>query len=91
VFLDRRLQEQHRALRIESGAQPVQKHLAAVGVDLAALVQGGGQHMPVGHHEPAVVGILELHPVFQGPRVISPMQAAGRPHPAEDDAAAGGV
>ena len=44
----------------------------------------GREGVPVGHEEEAFVFLLKLEPVREGAEIMSEVEAAGRPHTAED-------
>ena len=84
-----RLDEEMRHARIDAGRQPVDHHVPDARRDDVRLFVVGGERMPVGHEEEAVVLVLQLDPVLQHAVIVAQMELAGRPH-AGQDATVGG-
>ena len=78
-----RLDKDHRLLRIESGRQPVKRDFKRIFLDARCVGVVGGERVPVGHHEKALVLVLHAHPVLQCAHIVAKMQLAGRTHAAK--------
>ena len=65
---------------IEAGRQPVDEHVADVLLQLRGVLVAGGEHVPVGDEEEALVLVLQLHPVAQRAVVVAEVQPAGGAH-----------
>ncbi len=78
------LHEKGGALGIHAGGEPVQENLADVLPHPPGVLVTGGQGMPVGHREVAVVFILKPDPVGQDSEPVSEVKLARRAHPAHD-------
>ena len=70
-------------LRIESGGKVVEDDLQRVLLHHARVGVVGGQGVPVGDEEEAVVLVLQVDPVAQGANVIAQMQLARGSHAAQ--------
>src|SRR6184192_2023604 len=79
-----RLDEERRDSGVEARGQPVDEHLADVLLKRRRLVVAGGEHVPVGDEEEAVVLVLQLDPVAQRAVVVAEVQPTGGPHAGED-------
>jgi hypothetical protein len=79
-----RLQEQHRARRVDPGGEPVDHHLPDVLADNLGRIVVSGERMPIGHEEEAVVLGLQPDPVLQRAVVVAEVQRAGGAHAGED-------
>ena len=75
-----RLHEQRRNPGIEARGEPVDQHLANVLLQLRRVLVAGGERVPVGDEEVALVLVLQLDPVAQRAVKIAQMQRPGRPH-----------
>ena len=64
VLRDLRLDEQRRRRRVEARAQPVDHHLPGVLLDLRGVLVAGGERVPVGDEEEALVLVLQVDPVL---------------------------
>jgi hypothetical protein len=84
VFWHARLYEKHAFFRIETGTEVVNRQLTHPILDLRGIGVSGGQGMPISDKVEAVVGLLKLDPVLQGPEVIAEVELARRAHAAED-------
>ena len=71
------LLEKDTLLGIEAGREEVQKKLPDIVPKGVGLLVVRGQRMPVGNEEKAVVPILELYPVSEGPHVVAQVQPSG--------------
>ncbi len=79
-----RLDEERGIPRADPRCQPVDDHLPdALGDDTGIFVVGG-QRVPVGDEEEALVLVLQPHPVLEHAVVVTEVQAAGRPHARQD-------
>src|SRR5262249_49612600 len=78
-----RLYEESRNTRIQSRGQPVDEHIVDVFRQLRGVVVAGGQHVPVGNEEEALVFVLKRHPVLQRAVVVTQRQPAGGSHARE--------
>ena len=78
-----RLDEHGAALGIEPGGQPVEQHFQRVFFDPRSVGVIGGERVPVGDEEKAIVLVLHAHPVVQRADEVSQMQLAGGAHTAE--------
>ena len=81
-----RLDEQHRALGIDAGCDPVGDVVDRVVDDLARVGVVARQRVPVGDEVAAVVGVLQRDPVLERADQMSKMQLAGRAHARHDPA-----
>ena len=81
-----RLDEQRAALGIEAGREVVDHDLQRVLLDAARVGVVGGQRVPVGNEEEAVVLVLQAHPIAQRADIIAQVQLSGRSHAAQDAA-----
>ena len=75
-----RLHEQRRHARIESSGEPVDHDLADRLLQTRGVLVPGGQRVPVGNEEKALVLILQLDPVTQSTVIVAQMQRAGGSH-----------
>ena len=76
--------DEHHALRgIKPRRQPIQQHLDRVFFQTRRVRVVGGQRVPVGDKEKAVVLLLHPNPVFERAHVVSQVQLAGRAHSAQ--------
>ncbi len=71
------------ALGIEAGGEVVEDHLKRVLLHHARVGVVGGQRVPVGDEEEAVVLVLQVDPVAQGADVVAEVQLAGGSHAAQ--------
>ena len=79
----RLLDEERGFLGVDAGGQPVDDHVIDITLDAVAVLPVlvlGGQGMPVGNEEEAVVRALQANPVFQRAVVVAQVQSAGRAH-----------
>ncbi len=83
VLRHMRLDEDGRLLGIESGGEPVESHFKDVGLDPRGISVIGGESMPVGDKEKAIVFVLEPGPVLQRSDVVANVQFTCRSHAAE--------
>ena len=81
-----RLDEQRAALGIEARRQVVEDDFQRVLLDAAGVGVVGGQRVPVGDEEEALVVILQAHPIAQRPHVVAEVQFAGGSHAAQNAA-----
>ncbi len=79
-----RLDEHHALLRIETGGQPVEENVDRIFFYARGVGVVGGQGVPVGDEEEALVLVLHANPVFERADVVAEMQLAGGTHSAED-------
>ena len=80
------LHEQRRDARVQAGGQIVDQHLPDVFLQLRGVLVAGGQHVPVGDEEEALVLVLQLDPVAQRAVVVAEVQRARGAHAGEDPA-----
>ena len=78
-----RLDEHRAVVGIEPGSQPVEQHFQGVLFDFRSVGVVGGQRVPVGDKEEAVVVSLHAHPVVERAHIVPQMQFAGGTHAAE--------
>ena len=78
-----RLDEERRDAGIQARGQPVDQDLAHELRQARGVLVAGGQHVPVGDEEEALVAVLQLHPVAQRAVVVAEVQPPGRPHARE--------
>ena len=64
VFREAGLNKEDRFLGVDSGTQPVEDDLPGVFLEAAGIGIIGGQGVPVGDKEVALVLVLQLPPVF---------------------------
>ncbi|MNT80341.1 hypothetical protein D3C72_2197850 [compost metagenome] len=74
------LDEDGGLFRIDARGQPIDHHFPDRLLDDGDFVVVGGQRVPVGDHEVAVVAGLQLDPVLDHAVVVAQMQAARRAH-----------
>src|SRR5580698_3666054 len=84
------LDEHYAAFRIEPSGQPVEENLDGVFFDVRSVSVVGGEGVPVGDEEEAVVLILHADPVLERADVVAEMKLAGRAHAAQDALFGGG-
>ena len=75
------LYEQGGVPGVDAARQPVDHHVPDVLAHRTGFVVVGGERVPVGDEEIALVLVLEPHPVLQHAPVVSEMQLPGRTHP----------
>jgi hypothetical protein len=80
VFGHLRLHEQRGDTRIEAGGQPVDHDFVHRLGQAGGVLVTGGQRVPVGNKEVALVLILQLDPVAKCAVVIPQMQRSGGAH-----------
>ena len=78
-----RLDEHHALCGIEPGREPIQQHFDRVLFQMRGVGIVGGQCVPVGDEEKAVVLVLHADPVFERAHVVAQVQFAGRAHSAQ--------
>src|ERR1035437_785282 len=78
-----RLDEQRAALGIEAGREVVDHDLKRVLLDAARVGVVGGESVPIGNEEKAVILVLQAYPVAQRADIIAEVQLSGRSHAAE--------
>jgi hypothetical protein len=86
VLLDLALNKEDGLKGVEAGGQVVEDDLAGVGGNLRGVGVVGGEGVPVGDEEEAVVlgVVLQADPVMEGAHVVAEVQFAGGSHAAED-------
>ena len=91
MLRDVALHEEHGLLRVEAGGEVVEDDFAGVRRDVGGVGVVGGQGVPVGDEEVALVlaAVLQLDPVGEGAHVVAEVQLAGGAHAAEDARAGG--
>src|ERR1700685_335912 len=75
-----RLDEQRGDARIEARRQPIDGHAPGVLLEFRGVLVAGGQGMPIGNEEVALVLILQFDPILQRTVKISQMQLARWAH-----------
>ena len=75
-----RLDEYLGSLGIDPRRQPIDDHLPGIALDILGMLVVGGQGMPVGDEEKALILVLQLQPVLQHPMIMTQMQTAGGTH-----------
>ena len=75
-----RLHEQGRDPGVQARGQPVDEHVVDVLLQPRRVLVAGGQRVPVGDEEVALVLVLQFHPVAQRAVKIAQMQRPGGPH-----------
>ena len=80
VLGDVRLDKKRGDPGIQAGRQPVDDDVLDVLLEPGGVLVPGGEHVPVGDEEEALVLVLQIDPVAQCPVVVAQVQAAGRAH-----------
>ena len=80
VFGNLGLDEEGRDPGVQPGGQPVDEHGLHVFLKPCGVLVTGGQRMPVGDEEIALVLVLQFHPVAQRAVKIAQMQRPRGPH-----------
>jgi len=76
--------DEHDALGwIESGGEPIEEHLDGIASQAPGISVVGGQSVPVGDEEEAVVLVLHADPIDEGTHIIAEVKLAGGAHSAE--------
>jgi|GEM_PF-6705142 len=84
MLLDLGLLEEDRALGIQARGQPVHDQLGHEVLYAPGLGVFGGQRVPVGHEEEAVVILLVLDPVEEHAEIVAEVERPGGPHAGDD-------
>ena len=78
------LDEEPRVSGVDAAREPVDHHVQhRVGDDLAIVVVGG-ERVPVGDEEIALVLVLEPGPVHEHAAIVTEVEAPGGPHARKD-------
>jgi hypothetical protein len=75
-----RLHEQRGGPGIDPGRQPVHHRPEGVLLDVLRVLVVGGERVPVGDEEVALVFVLQLHPVLQHTMIMTQVQPPGGAH-----------
>ena len=78
MFLDFGLQEQHALIRVESDGQEISNQADRIIFQVLRIGVAGGQGMPVGDEEIAIILVLQAHPVIEGSEIVAEMDISGR-------------
>ena len=78
-----------------SGSSPAASQSSSTSIEFSLMLRGvgvvGGQRVPVGDEEEAIVLVLQLDPVIQRAHEVSQVQLAGGAHAAQDPRFLGGA
>ena len=81
---DARLDQQSALVGIDTGSQPVQGYLDDVCAELRNVRVFCRERMPIHDAVKALVGVLQSHPVVQGPDQVTQVEPARGAHAAEN-------
>src|SRR5271166_3839314 len=88
-----RLNKQRAALGIEARRKVVDHDFERTLLNIAGVGVIRGERVPISEEKEAIVFVLQLDPIAQGPDIIAEMQFASRAHAAQDApfCASGGI
>ena len=81
MLLDVGLMEDMALFRVQSGGQPVDDDLPAIGPDAVGIVELRGDGVPIGGEPVGIVKVAQAHP-FLDHVIMAQMQPAGGTHTA---------
>jgi len=79
-----RLHEDRGAGRVDARRQPIHDHFPRAGLDTVWIFVVRGERMPIRDEEEAVILVLQLDPVLEGPVQMAQMHTSGRSHTGDD-------